>query len=162
MPACAGMTKAMKTGDKIPDLTLPATGGKDLGLASFKGKPLVVYFYPKDNTPGCTQEGIDFRDLHKDFRKAGAQILGISRDSLRSHENFAAKYEFTFPLLSDADERACEAFDVIKEKSLYGRKYLGVDRSTFLFDAAGKLAREWRGVKVKGHAAEVLEAVKAL
>ena len=152
----------MKTGDKLPKLKLPATGGQDIDLASYRGKALVVYFYPKDNTPGCTQEGIDFRDLYKDFRKAGAEVLGISRDSVRSHENFAAKYDFPFPLLSDGDEAACKAFDTIKEKSLYGRKYLGVDRSTFLFDAAGVLRREWRGVKVKEHAAEVLAAVKAL
>jgi thioredoxin-dependent peroxiredoxin len=152
----------MKTGSKIPKLKLPATGGQEIDLAGFKGKPLVVYFYPKDNTPGCTQEGIDFRDLHKDFAKAGAVVLGISRDSVRSHENFAAKYKFPFPLLSDAEEAACKAFDTIKEKSLYGRKYMGVDRSTFLFDRNGALQREWRGVKVKEHAAEVLEAVKAL
>ena len=152
----------MKTGDKLPKLTLPASGGKDIALADYKGKPLIVYFYPKDNTPGCTQEGIDFRDLYKDFRKAGAEILGVSRDSVRSHENFIEKYQFPFPLLSDGDEAACKAFDVIKEKSLYGRKYLGVDRSTFLFDKAGALKQEWRGVKVKGHAAEVLEAVKTL
>lgn len=152
----------MKSGDRIPDLTLPATGGKDIALKSFKGKPLVIYFYPKDNTPGCTQEGQDFRDLYPKFQKAGAQILGISRDSVRSHENFAAKYEFPFPLLSDSDEAACATFDVIKEKSLYGRKYMGVDRSTFLFDAKGVLRREWHGVKVKNHAQEVLEAVVAL
>jgi peroxiredoxin Q/BCP len=152
----------MKIGSKLPKLKLPATGGADIDLAGFKGKALVVYFYPKDNTPGCTQEGIDFRDLHKDFTRAGAAIVGISRDSVRSHENFAAKYKFPFPLLSDGDEAACKAFDTIKEKSLYGRKYMGVDRSTFLFDAAGVLRREWRGVKVKEHAAEVLEAVKAL
>ena len=152
----------MKIGSKLPKLKLPATGGKDISLADFKGKALVVYFYPKDNTPGCTQEGIDFRDLHKDFKKAGAEIVGISRDSVRSHENFAAKYKFTFPLLSDGDEAACKAFDTIKEKSLYGRKYMGVDRSTFLFDAKGVLRREWRSVKVKEHAAEVLDAVKAL
>ena len=152
----------MKIGSKLPKLKLPATGGKDISLADFKGKALVVYFYPKDNTPGCTQEGIDFRDLHKDFKKAGAEIVGISRDSVRSHENFAAKYKFTFPLLSDGDEAACKAFDTIKEKSLYGRKYMGVDRSTFLFDAKGVLKREWRSVKVKEHAAEVLDAVKAL
>src|SRR5204862_357315 len=109
-------------------------GGKDIALADYKGKPLIVYFYPKDNTPGCTQEGIDFRDLHKDFKKAGAAILGVSRDSVKSHENFIEKYKFPFPLLSDADEVACKAFDVIREKSLYGRKYMGVDRSTFLFD----------------------------
>ena len=152
----------MKIGSKIPKLKLPATGGQDIDLSSFKGKALVVYFYPKDNTPGCTQEGIDFRDLHKDFRKAGAEIVGISRDSVRSHENFAAKYKFPFALLSDGDEAACKAFDAIREKSLYGRKYMGIDRSTFLFDAAGVLRREWRGVKVKEHAAEVLAAVKAL
>jgi len=152
----------MKTGDKIPKLKLPASGGKDIDLASFKGKALVVYFYPKDNTPGCTQEGIDFRDLYKDFKKAGADIVGISRDSVRSHENFAAKYKLPFALLSDAGEAACKAFDTIKEKSLYGRKYMGIDRSTFLFDATGTLRREWRGVKVKEHAAEVLAAVKSL
>jgi thioredoxin-dependent peroxiredoxin len=152
----------MKIGDKLPRLKLPATGGKDIALADCKGRILVVYFYPKDNTPGCTQEGTDFRDLYPDFRKAGAEVLGISRDSVRSHENFAAKYKFPFPLLSDADEAACKAFDVIREKSLYGRKYMGVDRSTFLFDKAGVLRREWREVKVKGHAQEVLEAAKAL
>jgi peroxiredoxin Q/BCP len=152
----------MKIGSKIPKLTLPATGGKDVDLSSFKGKALIVYFYPKDNTPGCTQEGIDFRDLHKDFRKAGAEIVGISRDSVRSHENFAAKYKFPFALLSDGGEAACKAFDTIKEKSLYGRKYMGVDRSTFLFDRDGVLKKAWRGVKVKEHAAEVLAAVKAL
>ena len=152
----------MKIGDKIPKLTLPATGGADIDLSSFKGKPLIVYFYPKDNTPGCTQEGIDFRDLHKQLEKAGARIFGVSRDSVRSHENFAAKYKFPFPLLSDGDEKLCKAFDVIREKSLYGRKYMGVDRSTFLFDKGGTLVREWRGVKVKGHAHEVLDAVKAL
>ena len=152
----------MKPGSKLPNVKLAASGGKDIALADYKGKPLVVYFYPKDNTPGCTQEGIDFRDLYKDFRKAGAEVLGVSRDSVRSHDNFAEKYDFPFPLLSDPDEVACKAFDVIKEKSLYGRKYMGVDRSTFLFDKAGALAREWRSVKVKGHAAEVLAAAKAL
>jgi peroxiredoxin Q/BCP len=152
----------MKIGSKLPKLKLPATGGKDIAFADFKGKALVIYFYPKDNTPGCTQEGIDFRDLYKDFQKAGAAILGISRDSVRSHENFAAKYKFPFPLLSDGDEAACKAFDAIREKSLYGRKYMGVDRSTFLFGPDGVLKREWRSVKVKEHAAEVLAAVKAL
>lgn len=152
----------MKPGDKLPKLTLAASGGSDVDLTSFKGKPLVVYFYPKDNTPGCTQEGTDFRDLYRQFQKAGAEIFGISRDSVRSHENFIEKYKFPFTLLSDPDEVACKAFDTIREKSLYGRKYLGVDRSTFLFDAAGKLVREWRSVKVKGHAYEVLDAVKSL
>lgn len=152
----------MKTGDKIPDLTLPASGGKDISLRDCKGKALVLYFYPKDSTPGCTQEGIDFRDLHAKFQKAGAAILGVSRDSVRSHDNFVAKYKFSFPLLSDADEKLCQAFGVIIEKSLYGRKYMGVDRSTWLFDASGKLRQSWRGVKVKGHAEEVLEAAKNL
>jgi peroxiredoxin Q/BCP len=152
----------MKIGDKLPKLTLPASGGSDVDLTSFKGRPLVVYFYPKDNTPGCTQEGTDFRDLHKQFQKAGAEIFGISRDSVRSHENFIEKYKFPFTLLADVDEVACKVFDTIREKSLYGRKYMGVDRSTFLFDKAGILKREWRGVKVKGHAYEVLDAVKAL
>ena len=155
-------TQTLSPGDKLPDVTLPATGGKDVALKSYKGKKLVVYFYPKDNTPGCTQEGQDFRDAYPRFVKAGAEILGISKDSLRSHENFAAKYSFQFPLLADVEGAACKAFDVIKEKSMYGKKYLGVERSTFLFDAGGKLAREWRGVKVKGHADEVLEAVKAI
>ncbi|MGQ0586204.1 MAG: peroxiredoxin [Gammaproteobacteria bacterium] len=152
----------MKIGSKIPKMTLPATGGAEIDLASFKGKVLVVYFYPKDNTPGCTQEGIDFRDLNRKFEKEGALVFGVSRDSVRSHDNFAAKYKLPFPLLSDGDEKLCKAFDVIREKSLYGRKYMGVDRSTFLFDKDGVLKREWRGVKVKEHAAEVLAAVKAL
>ncbi|HUS25483.1 MAG TPA: peroxiredoxin [Candidatus Binatia bacterium] len=152
----------MKVGDRLPDLTLPATGGQSVALRGFKAQPLVVYFYPKDNTPGCTQEGTDFRDLEKAFRKAGVQVLGVSRDSVKSHENFAAKFQLGFPLLSDGDEAACKAFDVMREKSLYGRKYLGVDRSTFLFDGKGVLRREWRSVKVKGHAQEVLEAAQAL
>jgi len=152
---------AFAVGDTIPDLTLPATGGRDIALRSFHGQPLVLYFYPKDNTPGCTQEGQDFRDLYPDFRKAGAEIVGVSKDSVRSHENFAAKFEFPFALLSDADEALCQALDVIREKSMYGKKYLGVDRSTFLFDAKGRLQQEWRSVKVKGHAAEVLAALKS-
>ncbi|MEQ1438690.1 peroxiredoxin [Fontimonas sp. SYSU GA230001] len=152
----------LQIGDPLPDLDLPATGGRNLRLTSFKGKALVIYFYPKDNTPGCTQEGQDFRDLHAEFVRAGAVVLGVSRDSLRSHENFAAKFEFPFPLLSDTDEKACSVFDVIREKSLYGKKYLGVDRSTFLFDAKGRLRQVWRGVKVKGHAQAVLDAVRAL
>jgi peroxiredoxin Q/BCP len=152
----------MKVGDKLPALTLPASGGKDIDLKSFKGRKVIVYFYPKDNTPGCTQEGIDFRDMHGDFVKAGAVILGVSKDSVRSHDNFVAKFEFPFDLLSDGDEALCRAFDVIKEKSMYGKKYLGIERSTFLFDDKGVLKREWRGVKVKGHAPEVLAAMKSL
>jgi peroxiredoxin Q/BCP len=122
----------------------------------------VVYFYPKDNTPGCTQEGQDFRDLYKQFQKQGTDIVGISRDSIRSHEGFREKYGFPYPLLSDSKESACRQFDVIQEKNMYGRKVMGIERSTFLIDAKGVLRREWRGVKVKGHAEEVLEAVKEL
>ncbi len=152
----------LSIGDKIPDLSLPASGGSTIKLRALKGEALVLYFYPKDNTPGCTQEGQDFRDLYQNFRKAGAQILGVSRDSVRTHDNFIAKQGFPFALLSDADETLCLALDVIREKSLYGRKYMGVDRSTFLFDSKGVLRAEWRSVKVKGHAEEVLAAVKAL
>lgn len=152
---------AFTVGDKIPDLKLAATGGREVAFRALRGKPLVVYFYPKDNTPGCTQEGQDFRDLYEQFTALDAEVLGISKDSVRSHENFAAKYEFPFPLLSDPDEAACKAFDVIREKSMYGRKYMGVDRSSFLFDAKGVLVREWRSVKIKGHVAEVLAALKA-
>jgi peroxiredoxin Q/BCP len=149
-------------GKKVPEFSLPATGGQDIALSQCAGRKLVIYFYPKDNTPGCTQEGQDFRDLYDSFRKAGAEILGISRDSLRSHESFKEKYGFPFPLLSDAKEQACGLFEVIQEKTMYGRKVMGVQRSTFLIDAKGVLRREWRGVTVKGHATEVLEAVKAL
>lgn len=153
---------SVSIGKKIPDFSLPATGGKDIAHSDYAGKKLVIYFYPKDNTPGCTQEGQDFRDLYAEFRKEGAEIVGISRDSLRSHESFSEKYGFTFPLLSDSKEQACKLFDVIQEKNMYGRKVMGVQRSTFLLDAKGVLRREWRGVTVKGHAGEVLDAVKAL
>ncbi len=149
-------------GKKVGDISLPATGDQTLSLASFHGRHLVLYFYPKDNTPGCTQEGQDFRDMYDSFRKAGAEILGVSRDSIRSHENFKNKYEFPFDLLSDKDEKLCRQFDVIQEKKLYGRVYMGVDRSTFLIDKKGVLRHEWRSVKVKGHAQEVLETLKAL
>ena len=147
---------------KAPNFKLPATGDKTLSLADFKGKNLVIYFYPKDNTPGCTTEGQDFRDHYKQFQKHNTEILGVSRDSLRTHENFRKKHEFPFDLLSDADEEMCKAFDVIKLKKLYGREYMGIERSTFLIDSQGKLKQEWRKVKVKGHVEEVLEAVKAL
>ncbi|MDD3762881.1 MAG: peroxiredoxin [Nevskiales bacterium] len=152
----------IEIGDPIPDLSLPATGGSDVKLRSLKGKAVVLYFYPKDNTPGCTQEGQAFRDLHAEFEAAGAVVLGVSRDSVRTHENFAAKHGFPFALLSDTDEALCRALDVIKEKTLYGRKYMGVDRSTFLFDRKLALRQVWRGVKVKGHAQAVLEALQAL
>lgn len=146
----------------VDDCSLPATGGQQLSLSEFSGSPLVLYFYPKDNTPGCTQEGQDFRDLYEQFQAAGANILGVSRDSVKSHENFKAKYAFPFDLLCDKDEKLCKQFDVLQEKKLYGRTYMGIDRSTFLIDAKGVLRREWRSVKVKGHAEEVLEAVRDL
>jgi peroxiredoxin Q/BCP len=145
---------------KVPDFTLPATGGKNWKLSAARGRKLVIYFYPKDNTSGCTAEGAAFAALHASFRKAGADIVGISPDSLASHEKFKAKYEFPFELLADTDKKACALFDVIKEKSMYGRKYMGVERSTFLIDAKGVLRQEWRKVKVAGHAAEVLAAVR--
>jgi len=149
-------------GKKVPDFSLPATGDKTVRLKDLRGKNVVIYFYPKDSTPGCTTEGRDFSDNHRKFSRAGTVILGISRDSVRSHENFKAKQEFSFDLLSDADEKACKIFDVIKEKNMYGRKVLGIERSTFLIDKEGRLAREWRKVRVKGHVDEVLDAAKAL
>jgi peroxiredoxin Q/BCP len=146
-------------GKKVSDFTLPATGDQDLSLSNFKGKNVVVYFYPKDSTSGCTLEGQDFRDRINKFRRRKTVILGISRDSIKSHENFKAKQEFPFELLSDADEKVCKLFDVIREKNMYGRKVMGIERSTFLLDAKGVLRREWRKVKVKGHVDEVLEAI---
>jgi len=145
-----------------PDFELPATGGQSFRLSSAKGKPLVLYFYPKDNTPGCTTEGQNFRDLYPDFKRLGCAIYGISRDSVKSHENFKAKMRFPFELLSDSDEAACKAFSVIKMKNMYGRKVRGIERSTFVIDGSGLVRREWRGVKVPGHAQEVLAFVKTL
>ena len=138
------------------------TGGGTWSLKQAAGSKLVIYFYPRDMTSGCTRESQDFRDLAKAFRKAGTLIVGVSRDSVASHEKFAAKESLTFPLLADTEEKVCKLFDVIKEKTLYGRKYLGVDRSTFLIDASGRLHEEWRGVKVPGHAEAVLEAAQRL
>ena len=149
-------------GKKVPPFSLPATGDKNVSLKDFKGTHLVIYFYPKDNTPGCTLEGQDFSDRYSEFRKAGAAILGVSRDSLKAHENFKARQGFPFDLLSDAEETLCRQFDVIHEKNMYGRKVMGIVRSTFLIDSNGVLQKEWRKVKVKGHADEVLEAVKSL
>ena len=149
-------------GKKVPDFKLPATGGKDIRLSDLKGQSVVIYFYPKDNTTGCIREGQDFTDLHARFRRAGALILGISRDSLDSHERFKANMQFPFDLLSDAEEKVCTLFDVIKEKNMYGKKVMGIERSTFLIDADGVLRQEWRKVKVDGHAEEVLQAVKSL
>ena len=149
-------------GAAVPDFSLPATDGGSFRLKNAAGHPLVIYFYPKDMTSGCTRESQDFRDLHAAFRKAGVEVVGISRDSIASHEKFRTRERLPFALLSDADEKVCKLFDVIREKSLYGRKYLGVERSTFLLDAKGVLRREWRKVKVPGHAEEVLEAAKSL
>lgn len=139
-----------------------ATRNKTIELKDLRGQHVVIYFYPKDSTPGCTLEGQGFRDLYAKFRRQNAVVLGVSRDSLDSHEKFRDKQSFPFDLISDPDESLCRQFDVIQEKTLYGRKFMGVVRSTFLIDSSGKLRNEWRGVKVKGHAAEVLEAVKAL
>ena len=149
----------IKIGSKVPKLTGTAGDGSTLKLADLLGKWTVLYFYPKDNTTGCTREAQDFRDLHPKFKRRGIQVLGVSRDSARSHANFADKYDLPFPLIADTDETWCKAFDVIREKTLYGRKYMGVDRSTFLIDPNGKLVREWRGVKVPGHAQAVLDAI---
>jgi peroxiredoxin Q/BCP len=149
-------------GKKAPDFRLPATGGGEVRLADLKGSNVVLYFYPKDSTPGCTLEGQDFRDRHTKFKRLNTVILGVSRDSLAAHEKFKEKQGFPFELLSDADEKVCRLFDVIKEKNMYGRKVMGIERSTFLIDAAGVLRAEWRKVKVPGHADEVLAAVKAL
>ncbi len=146
----------------VADFKADATGDQQLRLKDFRGRNVVLYFYPKDNTPGCTLEGQDFRDLHSKFKRQKTVILGVSRDSIASHEKFSEKQKFPFDLLSDADERLCAKFDVIREKTLYGRKFMGIERSTFLIDAGGKLRREWRKVKVKGHAAQVLDAVREL
>jgi len=146
----------------VKDFSLPSTGGGLFRLSERRGKTLVLYFYPKDNTPGCTAEGAQFRDLYREFVRAGAEVYGISRDSLASHERFKAKMGFPFDLLSDADEKVCKQFGVLKTKTLYGRKVRGIERSTFVIDAKGRLAREWRGVKVPGHAKEVLDFVKTL
>ena len=149
-------------GQPIADFTLPATSGKTLQLSQLKGHHVVIYFYPKDSTPGCTTEGQDFRDQHAAFQAANTVVFGVSRDGMKSHENFKCKQAFPFELISDKDETVCQLFDVIKLKKLYGKEYLGVDRSTFLIDTNGVLQREWRGVKVPGHVAEVLEAAQAL
>ncbi|MBS1145590.1 MAG: Alkyl hydroperoxide reductase/Thiol specific antioxidant/Mal allergen [Proteobacteria bacterium] len=146
----------------LPDFSLPATGGTTFSLGAQAGKVVVIYFYPKDSTPGCTTEGQQFRDLHDQFVAANAVILGISRDSLKSHENFKAKQGFPFELGSDADEAVCNLFSVIKQKMMYGKQCRGIERSTFVIDSKGVLRREWRGVKVPGHVQEVLDFVKTL
>lgn len=145
----------------VPDFTAAATGG-DFTLSAQRGKPVVIYFYPKDNTPGCTTEAMQFRDLRAEFAEAGAVVYGVSRDSLKSHEGFKAKLGLPFELISDGDEAVCRMFDVIKSKNMYGKQVMGIERSTFLIDGKGVLAREWRKLKADGHAAAVLEAVRAL
>jgi len=151
-----------EVGRKAPKFSLPSTAGDRFSLADARGSNLVIYFYPRDNTSGCTREAQDFRELHGAFRKANTVIVGISPDSIESHHKFKTKFKLPFALLSDEDRKSCELFDVIREKSMYGRKFMGVERSTFLIDADGQLRREWRKVKVDGHAAEVLEAAKSL
>lgn len=146
----------------VADFSAESTGGKNVRLKDLRGNNVVIYFYPKDSTPGCTLEGQDFRELHPRFKRQNTVILGVSKDSIESHEKFRAKQKFPFDLLSDPDGKLCEKFDVIREKNMYGRKFMGIERSTFLIDADGKLRREWRKVKVKGHAEEVLAAVKGL
>ena len=146
----------------VDDFQIPATSEKTVSLSQLKGKQVVIYFYPKDSTPGCTTEGQGFRDHYAEFQAANTEVFGVSRDSLKSHENFKAKQGFPFELLSDKDEALCQLFDVIKLKKLYGKEYLGVDRSTFLIDKDGMLRHEWRGVKVPGHVEAVLEQAKAL
>jgi peroxiredoxin Q/BCP len=151
----------ISVGKKLPAFSLPRSDGSSWKTSDFPGGRLVLFFYPKAMTPGCTLEGRDFRDLHAQFKRAKTVVLGISKDSCSAQAKFRAKEKFPFELLSDEDEKVCRLFDVIREKSLYGRKFMGIERSTFLFGTDGKLAREWRKVRVKGHAAEVLEAAQA-
>ncbi len=153
---------AVALNEPVADFQAQATGGQTVSLSELKGRQVVVYFYPKDSTPGCTTQGQDFRDLLEQFKAADTEVFGVSRDGLKSHENFKAKQGFTFELISDKDEVLCQLFDVIKLKKLYGKEYLGVDRSTFLIDRDGVLRQEWRGVKVPGHVQSVLEAALAL
>ncbi|HET9272872.1 MAG TPA: thioredoxin-dependent thiol peroxidase [Methyloceanibacter sp.] len=152
----------VEVGDKAPDFTLPADGGDEVSLKALKGKPVVLYFYPKDDTSGCTAEACALRDTLPDFSKVKAQVIGISRDSVASHDKFKQKYKLPFPLASDADGKVCEAYGVWVEKSMYGRKYMGIERATFLIDAKGVVRGVWRKVKVPGHAEEVLEAARAM
>ena len=147
---------------KIPDFKLSATGGKEVALSDFKGSKLVLYFYPRDNTPGCTQESNDFKSKVRSFAKHNTKIVGVSRDSINSHEKFKDKYKFPFELLSDSDEKVCALFDVMKQKNMYGKKVRGIERSTFLIDEKGVLRQAWRKVRVEDHVAEVLEAAKSI
>ena len=153
---------AVSLDQPVADFNAAATSGQQVSLSALKGQQVVIYFYPKDSTPGCTAEGQDFRDQHAAFQAANTVVFGVSRDGMKSHENFKCKQAFPFELISDKDEALCQLFDVIKLKKLYGKEYLGIDRSTFLIDAQGVLRREWRGVKVPGHVDEVLAAAQAL
>lgn len=153
---------AVSLDQPVADFSAAATSGQQVSLSALKGQQVVIYFYPKDSTPGCTTEGQDFRDQHAAFQAANTVVFGVSRDSMKSHENFKCKQAFPFELISDKDEALCQLFDVIKLKKLYGKEYLGIDRSTFLIDAQGVLRQEWRGVKVPGHVDEVLAAAQAL
>lgn len=152
----------VQAGQPVPDFSAPATGGTTVRLSDLKGKWVVLYFYPKDHTPGCTLEGRAFRDHYEEFKPLGAEIFGVSRDSLKTHENFRARQGFPFELISDQDETLCRLFDVIRPKKMFGREYRGIERSTFLIDPEGRLAAEWRKVKVKGHVDEVLARLRAL
>ena len=154
--------KPIDTGDRVPNVPLSISNGESARLGGYAGGWLVLYFYPKDSTPGCTTEGIDFNALLPEFAALDATVLGVSRDSIKSHQNFCAKQGFAFHLVSDADETLCHAFGVIKEKNMYGRKVLGIERSTFLIDPAGVIAQSWRPVKVAGHAQAVLDALRSL
>ena len=156
------MTNTPMLNQSIPDFQLPATSGKTFQLSAYAGKNVIIYFYPKDSTPGCTTQGIQFRDAYAEFQALNTEIFGISRDSLKSHENFKAKFTFPFELLSDAEELACSIFGVIKMKNMYGKQVRGIERSTFVIDQNGKLIKEWRGVKADGHAAEVLSFIQTL
>ena len=149
----------MKEGTKLKNFKCEMTGNKDFNLSDYKGQNIVIYFYPRDNTPGCTSEGEDFRDNYKKFKKKNTQIFGVSKDTIKSHESFKDKFKFPFDLISDSEEKICKIFDVIKEKSMYGKKYMGIERSTFLINEEGKLVKEWRKVKVKGHVEEVLSFI---
>jgi peroxiredoxin Q/BCP len=153
---------SVEVGDKAPDFTLPADGGGTVSLKKLRGRKVIVYFYPKDDTPGCTKEACGFRDGIAAFRRAGAEVIGISRDSVARHDRFKTKYELPFTLAADEDGKVCEAYGVWKEKMMYGRKTMGIERSTFLIDESGKIAAAWRKVKVDGHVDAVLEAAKKL
>ena len=150
----------IKVGSKVQNFSLEGTSNLQFNLNDFTGKNIIIYFYPKDSTPGCTYEGIDFKDLYKSFKNLNTEIFGVSRDSLKSHENFKAKYNFPFELLSDPDEEVCKLFDVIKMKNMYGKQVRGIERSTFIINDQGELIQEWRGVKVNGHVVEVLDFIK--